>query len=428
MQKTNYSLISLGCARAQVDSESMINDLNHGGFTLVPEGSTESITILNTCSFIQAAIDETESNIDALITQKSEGRLKHLVVVGCYPSRFKETELKEKYPEVDLWLSTKSESQLQARLAELVFEKKYTPEKPKPYTKLTPSHFAYLKISEGCDNWCAFCTIPKIRGKHTSLPIEKVIETAKLHIAMGAKELNLIAEDTTAWGEDLYGKHSFPKLLNALTELQIDWIRPMYIYPTRVDAVLIDTLKKHQNITNYIDIPIQHVSTKMLEAMRRKHDKAHLEKIFDQFLAAMPNLALRTTFILGFPGETEEDVEEICDFITKYPFAHIGCFAYSDERETKAHRLPNKVPTDTTQARISRVMETQYKLITKRHEALIGTEQKVLFEGNRRARTEFQAPDVDGIVILDNDTTLTPGEFYQAKITGTSGYDLTAKV
>ena len=296
---SNFSLISLGCARTLVDSEELVQSIQSVGFSMVPEGTKEEVTVLNTCSFIQAAIDETEDNIQLLIDRKNNNEIKYVCVVGCYPSRFKEAELKQKYPDVDLWCTTKDEKTLHKRMAEMVFNKKFTPESPKQYTKISPSHYAYLKISEGCDNWCTFCTIPKIRGTHTSKSIDAIRQDAKLQMAMGAKELVIIAEDTTAWGEDIYGEPCLEKLIQGLADLDV-WIRLMYIFPSRVNDKLIDAIANTKNVIPYIDMPIQHVNSTLLDQMNRRHDKAFLENIIRKMKAAIPNLAIRTTFICGF--------------------------------------------------------------------------------------------------------------------------------
>jgi ribosomal protein S12 methylthiotransferase len=423
----SFSLKSLGCARSLVDSEGMIDQLGKIGLSLVNEGSGEPISILNTCSFIQAAIDETERNIQQLIAKKKAGLLKYIVIAGCYPSRFKRQTLEEKFPEVDLWFSTQEEYQLQEKLAELVFQKKFTPKQESPYIKLTPKHYAYLKISEGCNNWCTFCTIPKIRGVHTSKSIEKIIAEAKLQIALGVKELILIAEDTTCWGEDIYGKACFPLLLNELSKLNILWIRVMYVFPSRVDDEFIATIKNNKKIINYIDMPIQHVNTTLLESMNRKHDKAHLERIISDMYKEMPDLSLRTTFITGFPGETDEHVAEICDFIEKYPFAQLGCFTYSKERETRSARFENEVPLDIAKKRLDTIMTHQYKLVQERLPKEINKTLTVIYEGNKLCRSYREAPEVDSLIVLDKDPNCDSGSVFDVRITGYSSYDLLAK-
>ena len=423
-----FSLKSLGCARSLVDSEYMVDQLNQVGFEMVPEGCNERIRVLNTCSFIQAAIDETESNIAELIRLKKAGDLNHIVVAGCYPSRYKRHILQEKFPEVDLWFSTKEEHQLQTKLSELVFHKTFQPNTQRHYLKLTPNHFSYLKISEGCNNWCSFCTIPKIRGVHTSKPIEKVIEEAKLQIAMGAKELVLIAEDTTCWGEDIYGKASFPLLLKELEKLDIMWIRVMYVFPARVDDDFIATIKNSKKIINYIDMPIQHVNSELLEAMNRKHYKDFLTGIIKDMYQEIPHLALRTTFITGFPGETEAMVDEVCEFIETFPFAQLGCFTYSQERETRSARMVDPVDLTTAQARLDKIMRTQYDILQTTMPPLIGKTFDCIYEGKKICRSYMHAPEVDSYIVLDSDPHYREGDLCKVQLTGVSGYDFTGKV
>jgi len=422
----NFSLISLGCARTLVDSEELVQSIQSVGFSMVPEGTKEEVTVLNTCSFIQAAIEETEENIQLLIDRKKNNEIKYVCVVGCYPSRFKESQLKEKYPEVDLWCTTKDEKTLHNRMAEMVFNKKFTPESTKQYTKISPSHFAYLKISEGCDNWCAFCTIPKIRGKHTSKSIDHIRQDAKLQMAMGAKELVIIAEDTTAWGEDIYGEPCLEKLIEGLADLDV-WIRLMYIFPSRVNDTLIDAIANTKNVIPYIDMPIQHVNSNLLERMNRRHNKAFLETIIRKMKSAIPNLAIRTTFICGFPGETDDHVTEICDFLDEFQIDHIGCFTYSPERETRANKFDNQVPLEIAQDRLDRIMTHHHQQRGNRQLNRLGETIEVLYEGNRACRSVFEAPDVDNIIILDADPGTSPGSKLNVKLTGVSGIDFLAK-
>jgi len=427
-EKPLFSVVSLGCARTLVDTEKMVDQLMNAGFQLTAEGTGEKITLLNTCSFIQAAILETEDNIAMLLDRKASGEIKYLVVAGCYVSRFKEADLMAKYPDVDLWLSTKNEHEIQQKLSQLVFKKKYQPTVTGPYIKLTPSHFSYLKISEGCNNWCTFCTIPKIRGKHTSKSIEDVVKESTLQLSFGAKELVMIAEDTTAWGEDLFGKPSLPLLLSELVKLPVDWIRAMYIYPSRVDDALIELIKSEPKICNYMDMPIQHVSDFMLDRMRRRHSKAFLIEVMDKLFTQIPDFTWRTTFIVGFPGETEAHVDELIDFIEKYPVTQLGCFPYSEERETLSARMDGKVDADTIQKRIKRVMKRQYELVQARHRQLIGSTMTVLYEGNGIARSYREAPDVDGRILVKGAKNRESGQFMDVKITDIKGYDLISEV
>jgi ribosomal protein S12 methylthiotransferase len=427
--KSNYSLVSLGCARSLVDSEKMIDSLQNNGFKLVAEGSNEAITLLNTCSFIQSAIDETEANIVSLLERKKQGHIKFLVVAGCYPSRYKKPDLENKFPGVDLWVTTQEEKNIHEQLSELVFKKKFLPaSQPKPYTKLTPSHYSYLKISEGCNNWCSFCTIPKIRGVHTSKPLDEVMKEANLQIQFGAKELLIIAEDTTCWGEDLYGKPSFPLLLQELGKLPVTWIRPMYIFPSRVTPELIQTMADTPAICHYIDMPIQHVNSRLLKQMNRAHDKDFLVDVLQQFKRTIPDLAIRSTFIVGFPGETQSDFEELLQFIEDNPFTHIGCFAYSEEKETRSAKFEDKIPSKDIQKRIKALMSKQLTLVKKRHEARIGQIETVLYEGQGIARSYQEAPEVDSVIYINNSEALIPGTFYNVKITNSKQYDLIAKI
>jgi ribosomal protein S12 methylthiotransferase len=422
----SFSVISLGCARTLVDTEKMVDQLQLAGLQLTAEGTGEKVTILNTCSFIQSAIEETEQNINQLLDKKRAGDLKHVVVAGCYPSRFKEKELQARFPDVDLWVTTKEEAQIQQKITQLLFMKKFQPTQKQAYIKLTPSHFAYLKISEGCDNWCTFCTIPKIRGAHNSFSIENIIKECQLQQSFGAKELIVLAEDTTAWGEDIYGKPSLPVLLEEMAKLPVDWIRNMYIYPSRVDDALINVIRRHDNICNYMDMPIQHVSTRMLDRMRRRHDKDFLLSIMDKLFTEIPDFTWRTTFIVGFPGETEDDVDEIIDFIERYPVMQLGCFPYSEERETRAARMDGKVAPDVIQARIKRIMQRQFELVQDRHVNLVGEKLRVLYEGNGEARSYREAPEVDGKIIIADSSQLSPGQFYNVQTIGHKGYDLQA--
>ncbi len=387
------------------------------------EGTGESITILNTCSFIQAAINETEENIGQLIGRKKQGLIKYLVVTGCYPSRFKVPELEQRFPEVDLWLTTMQEDQVQAQLAQLVFKQKFAPSPIKKVFKLTPPHYTYLKISEGCNNWCSFCTIPKIRGEHVSKPLEIVLEEASEHLKAGAKELIIVAEDTTAWGEDIYGKPSLPLLLTELAKLPVAWIRLMYIFPSRVDDELIRVIKETTNICNYIDMPVQHICSDLLKQMNRRHDKPFLEKLLSDFKREIPELALRTTFIMGFPGETEDHVNELLEFMEKHPFDQLGCFAYSEEKETRSARLEPKNDMKTIRKRIQRVMEKQFEIASRLNQARVGGVETCIYEGNKTGRTYAQAPEVDGKVFFGDDKGLVVGNFYDITITGAKGYD-----
>ncbi|MFT5170580.1 MAG: ribosomal protein S12 methylthiotransferase [Candidatus Marinamargulisbacteria bacterium] len=428
MAKEQFSFVSLGCARTLVDSETMINDLKGKGFQLVNENSSEESVVLNTCAFIQSAVDETEENIRQLSERKKKQQIKHLAVVGCYPSRYKKSELESRFPEVDLWLTTKEGSRLKEEMTKLVFKKKYHPVKPSPFTKLTPNHYSYIKISEGCNNWCAFCTIPKIRGAHVSRTIEEIRHESEKQIALGAKELLLVAEDTTAWGEDLFGEPSLHLLLEALVDLPVNWIRPMYIFPSRVTDALIDVFRKYPEKYGYIDIPVQHANTEILTGMKRHHDKTFLLDVLKKMKLANPDISLRTTLLLGFPGETDAHVDELEAFLEEIKFSQIGCFGYSPEKGTRAYKFKETVSAPDIRSRIHRIMAKQYQLMTQVNEARLGKTYPFVYEGQGFGRTQHEAPEVDGMVKVENAENLEVGVFYNIKMTGIQGYDLIGEV
>lgn len=423
MTQPTFSLVSLGCPRNRVDSENMVQELQHAGLTLVQEGTGEPITVINSCAFIQPAIDETEANILHFIDQKKSGKLKYLVITGCYPGRFDKADLTKKFPEVDLWISTKEASRIKQEISRLVFQRAFHSHEAR-YTKITPSHYAYIKISEGCNNGCSYCTIPKIRGKHASRPLKQILDDCKKQLGFGAKELILVAEDTTAWGIDLYNKPSLPLLLSEVAALSEAWIRLMYVHPARVDAELIHTLANTPTICRYLDMPIQHTETDLLTAMHRKHDQAHLTQVLAQLRDALPDLALRTTLIVGFPGETQAHIDALIAYLTDHPFDHIGCFGYSDETGTRAHRLDGKVSDAAIDDRIHQVMTKQMAQVAVRNRSRLGETVTVLYEGDGIARSYREAPEVDSVIRVSNADTCPPGQFYSLTITGVDGYDL----
>lgn len=424
-KRVSFSMVSLGCARTLVDSEYVVNDLRGVGFELVSEGSGERVVVLNTCSFIQSAIDETEDNIRDLINRKKRGFIQYIAVIGCYPSRLKPSQRSAQFPEVDIWLTTQEESKLKSVLSELVFKSRFQPSIPVKYTKLTPSHYSYLKISEGCDNWCSFCTIPKIRGSHRSFSIDTIKEEAKRQVSFGARELMIVAEDTTAWGEDLFGEPSLPRLLDSLGDVEgLDWIRLMYVFPQRVDQTLIDAMNRNPRVIPYLDMPIQHSETRLLELMNRRISGDTLRQLLDTLFESIDGLVLRSSLILGFPTETDLEWEALRQFLCTYEFAHIGCFAYSHERETKSARLEPQIPPDIIEARIQGIMDTQLSLVTKRNQSLIGRQFEMVVDGDGVGRSYREAPDVDGNMIILNPDGLVTGTVIPVTVVGVDGWDL----
>lgn len=402
----------------------MIQGLSSLGFSLVPEQSGEQCTILNTCAFIQSAIAETESNIRELIIRKASRKLRYLVVTGCYPSRFSADELGKKFPEVDLWMTTHDLDKIHHRIAQLVFGNRFLPTGgPQPYIKLTPTHYAYLKISEGCDNWCSFCTIPKIRGAHKSKPIDVIVADATQQVQMGARELIVIAEDTTAWGEDLYGSPHLEKVIAALAKIDgLDWIRLMYLFPARMTDTIITAIAETPKVIPYLDMPIQHCNTDILTQMRRPYTREFLIDLIQKLRTKIPNLSLRTTLILGFPGETDAMVDELSTFLTEFPIDYVGCFTYSEEANTRAARLGNPVPIEVAHARVRHISSVHAKTIQSHWNTRLGQTMEIVAEGDHWGRSMYQAPDVDGVILVP-DASFKIGTLSTVTITGFDGYN-----
>jgi ribosomal protein S12 methylthiotransferase len=428
----SFSIISLGCPKNLVDSEKVISHLISAGFNLVQENTEESIVLLNTCAFIKNAIQETEENIQELIKRKNNNNIKYIVVLGCFPSRFKKQELKEKYPEVDLWLPIKEENSIKTLVEKLIAKKnqgKKENELLNSSFQITPTWYSYIKISEGCNNFCGYCTIPKIRGAYNSRALADIKAEIKDKIKLGVKEIILIAEDTTLWGIDFFGKPSLPKLLAELADIKdLAWLRLMYAHPARVDQDLIDIIRQKQNICNYIDIPVQHINNKILKSMNRPYSKQYIIELLQNMRSQIPDITIRTSLIVGYPGEKEADFKELFSFIQEYPFDQLGCFAYSDEQGTAAYELKNKVDEDVIKLRQEKIMEKQFKQVLSQNKRYIGKTVQVIYEGGNQARARFSAPDIDNTILLVKSDNLQVGNFYQVKITAQDGYDLVGKV
>jgi ribosomal protein S12 methylthiotransferase len=428
MNDRDFCLVSLGCPKNLVDSELVVGDLAKNAFKLVQEGTTESIVVLNTCAFIKSAVEETEGVIADLILRKDREEIKYIVVMGCFPSRYKKGILANKFPRVDLWIPIKDKKTL-AKEIEHLFDnsniKDRSQSKSDLYVSLTPSYYSYIKISEGCSNFCSYCTIPKIRGAYKSRSIEDIGSEIEEKVSNGLKEAILVAEDTTLWGVDFYGKPSLNKLLEELARIKgLEWIRIMYAYPSRIDEKLIEIISQSKNICNYLDIPLQHVSSDILQGMNRTYTKKDLDKLFELIKVAIPDIALRTSLILGFPGEKNSDFLELLSFFMKNYFEHLGCFLYSDEKGTASFNLANKVKATTGEMRIDKLMKQQFELVTINNQRMIGKTFKVIYEGDAVARSFREAPEIDSCIYLSNVENLIRGQFYQAEITGIQGYDL----
>ncbi len=427
-KKTKVNIVTLGCSKNLVDSEVLLTQLRGNGIETSHESKKDdaNIVVINTCGFIDNAKQESIDTILRYVDAKEEGLVEKVYVTGCLSERYKD-DLQKEIPDVDAWFGTRDLSRLLKQLNanykhELVGERILT----------NPSHFAYLKISEGCDRPCSFCAIPIMRGKHISRPIEELVLEAKNLAKKGTKELLLIAQDSTYYGLDLYKKRNLSELLKHLSDVEgIEWIRLHYAFPTGFPMDALDVMAERSNICNYLDIPLQHGSTNMLKIMRRGTTREKTEELLQTIRAKVPGIAIRTTLIAGHPGETETEFEEMMRFVETSRFDRLGVFAYSHEENTHAYSYTDNVSEETKQERVESVMGLQQGISLELNQAKIGKTYKVLIDrkegGNFYGRTEFDSPDVDNEVILDaTNKYLRIGDFVQAKITAASEFDLMA--
>jgi ribosomal protein S12 methylthiotransferase len=438
--KGTYAFVSLGCAKNLIDSERMLGLLQLDGYRLVPEADGADFVVVNTCGFIDRARAESLSAIEEMLELKRRGKTRGVIVSGCLAERERE-QLLETCPEIDHLVGvfgreqvTKVADRLIGGLTEQRTVFQPAPSRPLPdrdRLRITPRHFAYLKISEGCDRLCTFCAIPKMRGKHFSKPIEEVLAEARELAADGVRELNVVAQDTTYYGMDLYGR---PRLAELLTELQqvegLEWIRLLYLYPMYFTDELVATIASSRRIVPYLDMPLQHINDTMLKRMQRRVTREETEALVARLRTALPNLVLRTTFIVGFPGETDEQFEELVDFVRRARFERMGVFTYSLEPDTPAARLPDHLPEEVKSARRDRLMEVQQEIAFAWNAAQAGRRLDVLIDGpvpgERRAwvgRSYADAPDIDGAVYVTGQH-LRPGQMVPCEIVTHRGYDL----
>jgi ribosomal protein S12 methylthiotransferase len=436
----NYKvgIVSLGCAKNQVDAEMLLYTLKSRGFTLVNDPADADAVIVNTCGFIESAKQESINEIIELGKLKQEGTIKAIIVTGCLAQRYKDEITKQLY-EVDVAIGIGANSQI----ADVVFDVLEGKKENRFPSKLclpleggriqsTPPHYAYIKIAEGCDNCCTYCAIPMIRGKFRSRQIDDIIKEAELLAQNGVKELNVIAQDTTRYGEDLYGEPYLAKLLQRLCKIDgFKWIRVLYCYPDRITDELIDTIANEDKIVKYLDIPLQHCNGEVLKNMNRHGNKESLTELLNKIKSKIPNVVLRSTFITGFPGETEEQFEELAEFAADINFQRLGCFAYSQEENTKAGEMQNQIDEEIRQKRADIIMEHQQGVMAQYCESLIGSEIEVLVEGFDKlaecyfGRSYADSPEVDGCVFFTcNDTKPHIGDFVKVKIVKSSEYDL----
>jgi len=440
--KGNYAFVSLGCPKNTVDSERMLGLLQLDGYQLVGDPTDADFVVVNTCGFIEEARKESYGAIDEMITLKNRGVIKGVVVTGCLAERQKE-ELLEERPEIDSLVGvfgrehvTKVADRLLGDLKEQRTVFKPAPVRALPDTdrlRITPNHFAYLKISEGCDRLCTFCDIPRMRGKHATKPLEQVIAEANQLANDGVRELNIVAQDTTYYGMDLYGEPRLAELIGEIDSLVgIDWVRLLYFYPMYISDQLIEAIADSRKIIPYIDMPLQHINDYMLKRMSRRVNRKETEGIIDRLRAGIPNLALRTTFITGFPGETDEQFEELLEFVKATKFERVGVFTYSYEEHTPSSKFENHVPEEVKLERQQRLMEAQQQIVFDRNESLVGITVPAIIDRPHPSqpdvyigRTQADAPDIDCLLFVTSpDKQLRSGEILDIQIAATADYDL----
>lgn len=434
----NVLFISLGCDKNLVDSEVMIGLLADKGYQMTDDETQADVIVINTCCFIHDAKEESIQTILEMAEYKKTGTLKALIVTGCLAQRYQE-EILEEIPEVDEVLGTTSYDKIVDAIQEALEGKNGVRIEdidvlPLPDTKrlvTTGGHFAYLKIAEGCDKHCTYCIIPKIRGNYRSVPMERLVKEARDLAKDGVKELILVAQETTIYGTDLYGEKSLHRLLRELCKIDgIRWIRILYCYPEEIDDSLIQVMKEEPKICHYLDLPIQHASTEILRRMGRRTSREDLEEIIGKLRREIPDIAIRTTLITGFPGETKEQHEELMDFVDQMEFDRLGVFTYSPEEGTPAAQMEDQIPEEVKEDRQAELMELQQEIAFDLAEDMIGREVLVMIEGKVAdenayvGRTYKDAPNVDGLIFVNTDEELMSGDFARVKVTGAAEYDL----
>jgi ribosomal protein S12 methylthiotransferase len=429
LQRDKVNIITLGCSKNMVDSEVLSGQLLANDIDVVHENTKKdhNIVVVNTCGFIDKAKEESVNTILDQVALKKKGRLDKVYVTGCLSHRYRE-DLEKEIPEVDAWFGT-----MELPLLLKQFEADYKSELLGERLLATPQHYAYLKISEGCNRTCAFCAIPLMRGGHVSRPIEELVKEAEKLVKRGVKEILLIAQELTYYGLDIYKKRMLPDLLNRLADIPgLHWIRLHYAYPSKFPLEILDVIRERDNICNYLDIPLQHASDNMLKAMRRQITKAEMTELIRTIRDRAPGICLRTTLIAGFPGETEADIEELKGFLQEHRFDRVGIFPYSHEEGTSAGELIDDVPAEVKQQRAQEVMEVQQEISYEKNQEKVGKVFKTLIDkkeaGRYLGRTEFDSVEVDNEVIIHSKEKLPIGEFVQVKITKAYDYDLEGEV
>ena len=448
MEKIKLFCVSLGCDKNLVDTEKMLGVAEGLGVSFTDDETEADAILINTCCFIGDAKEESVNTILEMARYKEEGKCRALIVAGCLAQRYKQ-EIIDEIPEVDAILGTTSYEEIGNVLTRLFGEEKEKkeehiscfhdlkelPETAKKRVMTTGGHYAFLKIAEGCDKRCSYCIIPYLRGPYRSVPMEQLLAEARELADNGVRELILVAQETTLYGKDLYGEKTLPKLLHELAQIPgIYWIRIQYCYPEEITDELIQAIKTEEKVCHYLDIPIQHASDRILKRMGRRTHKAELKERIGALRREIPDIALRTTFICGFPGETEEDHEELMEFVDEMEFERVGVFTYSAEEDTPAYSYPDQIPEEVKEERRADVMELQQEIAFEHCENMVGKVLDVMIEGKVAdepayvGRTYMDAPNVDGLIFVNADEMLMSGDFVRVKVTGANEYDLIGEV
>ena len=419
--------VSLGCSKNLVDTEMMIGLFKNNNFEIVNNPKEAEIIVINTCGFIESAKEEAINTILEMAEYKKEN-CKYLIVTGCLVERYKEDLIKS-LPEVDLFVKFSEYSTIWEQIEKVINHNNQKIEKLDFLNRVisTGTNYAYIRIAEGCNNFCTFCAIPYIRGRFTSRKIEDILEEAKMLAKKGYKELIIIAQDTTKYGTDIYGKPRLAELLHEISKIDgIEWVRFLYAYPETITDELIEEVKNNDKICKYFDIPMQHISDRILKKMNRKSTGESIRKLITKLRKEIPNVVIRSTLMVGFPGETEEDFEELYEFVKWAKLDKLGCFTYSKEEGTAAFNMENQVHPMTKKKRYNKIMALQQKISEENMKKHIGKTLKVLVEENGVGRTYMDVPDIDGIIYIEGNTK--PNTFVDCKVTGFKEYDLIGKV
>lgn len=438
----NILFVSLGCDKNLVDSEMMLGMLRQKGYSFTDDENDADIVVVNTCCFIGDAKEESINTLLEMAELKKSGQIKALIAAGCLAQRYRE-EIQKEIPEVDAVIGTMAIEEIAKALEEVLGGKGQNhyrdlncrPPFARDRVLTTGGHFAYLKIAEGCNKRCTYCIIPKVRGDYRSIPMEELVEQAKILGEKGVRELILVAQETTLYGVDLYGEKCLPKLLRELAKISdIYWIRILYCYPEEITDELIETIATEPKVCHYLDIPIQHASDKVLKRMGRRTNQEELRQWIGKLRERIPDICLRTTLISGFPGETQEDFEELYRFVNEMEFDRLGVFPYSQEEDTKAAEMPDQIPEEIKEARRDELMELQQAIAFEKAENMVGRVLEVMVEGKVSdedvyvTRTYRDAPNVDGYLFLDTTATLMTGDFVKVLVTDSNEYDLRGEI